>query len=211
MRHLVPCNASYTGVQKLLVVMELQLLHNDPASFLSGHSISFPYFFFLRTIPYFSCCPEVHVCVIEGSHVSWKVVRPLREKQCPESPGDWPASQPTSCPRRISVERTISHQTSQWRERSPLSRCHRKKGKWKLMNRIQVTAVQRQCETDQSKTGRRGEAEGSESAATQTATDITVAQFLKQPWYFCTFLSGARKSESNALVSLICSFLYFFI
>lgn len=38
--------------------------------------------FVLCTIPYFSHCPEVHVCVIEGCHVSWKVVRPLREKQC---------------------------------------------------------------------------------------------------------------------------------
>lgn len=48
MRHLAPCDASCTGVQKLLVVMELQLLHNDTASFFSGHSISFPYFCFMH-------------------------------------------------------------------------------------------------------------------------------------------------------------------
>lgn len=46
--------------------------------------------FVLCTISYFSCRPERHVCVTEDRHVSWKVVCPPREKQRPESPGDWP-------------------------------------------------------------------------------------------------------------------------
>lgn len=63
------------------------------------------------------------------------------------SPGDRPESQLLSCPDCISIERTKSYQTSQWRERSPPSQCWRK-GKWKLMNRNQVTMVQREFTTD---------------------------------------------------------------
>ena len=85
----------------------------------------------------------------------WLVgVRPPRVEERTISPGDRPESQLLSCPDCISIERTKSYQTSQWRERSPPSQCWRK-GKWKLMNRNEVTMAQRQFTTDVSKKSQR--------------------------------------------------------
>lgn len=74
-------------------------------------------------------------------------VCPLRVERWTVSPGDWPESQLVSYPDCISIEQTISYQTSQWRERSLPLQCWRK-GKRKRMNRSQVTVAQRQFTTD---------------------------------------------------------------
>lgn len=78
------------------------------------------------------------------------------------------------------------------------------------------SGAERQCETDPSKTGRRGEAEGRARALqTQPAADVA-ARFLEQSskfllFFFFFFPREAEKSESSALVSLICSYIYLFI
>ena len=100
----------------------------------------------------------LYVCVMTvaiSPPECWLVgVRPPRVEGRTISPGDRPESQLLSCPDCISIERTKSYQTSQWRERSPPSQCWRK-GKWKLMNRNEVTMAQRQFTTDVSKKSQR--------------------------------------------------------
>lgn len=54
-----------------------------------------------------------------------------------------PESQLVSSQDCINIEQTISYQTSQWRERSVPLLCW-SKGKWKLMNKSQVTVAWRQ-------------------------------------------------------------------
>lgn len=78
-------------------------------------------------------------CWYQHQSFSFVNLHPQGEEKKAASPGDWPETQLASRPDCISIEQTTSYQ---WRERS------RRKGKWKLMNRSQVTVARRQFTTD---------------------------------------------------------------
>lgn len=78
-------------------------------------------------------------CWYQHQSFSFVNLHPQGEEKRAASPGDWPETQLASRPDCISIEQTTSYQ---WRERSG------RKGKWKLMNRSQVTVARRQFTTD---------------------------------------------------------------
>lgn len=114
----------------------------------------------------------------------WLVgVRPLRVEGRDISPQDRPDSQLLSCPDCISMERTKSYQTSQWRERSPPSQCWRK-GKWKLMNRNPATMAQRQFT--------RGKKFGTERSPTCSCMFCQAFAMTNMIWIHLTKASNAK-------------------
>lgn len=155
--------------------------------------------FVLCTIPHFSRCPEVHVCLMEGCHVSWKVVCPLREKQWIAGGLAHVAARQLPASHHCGADDIPSDKSVKGEESTitPPS----KKGEVKANEQ---DSGHRQCETYPSKTGRRGEAEGSESATTSY-------------WHHCRSVSRrilkflAHFSESKARFRLFAHlFIYLF-